>query len=360
MSEKQRIHGYDIARALAVFGMVVVNFKTVMHAHADGGAWWLGLFNLLDGRASAIFVILAGVGITLMSNAARLAGDAALLRRERISLLKRAAFLFVTGLLYIAVWPADILHYYGVYIALAAVLLGASNRALLWSAIGIALAFPLLFLNLDYTSAWNWQTLAYADLWTPAGFARNLLFNGFHPVLPWAAFLVFGLLLGRLPLQQAGLRRKVFWGGLATTVVLETLAWALRAEAQRRGYAPELVAYLFSTTPMPPLPLYFFSAVGSSCAVIALCVHAGEAWRDAPWLRPLVRTGQMALTMYVAHVVVGMGLLEQLGLLNEQTLGFAVASALLFCLAAVLFAHLWRGRFKLGPLEWLMRKASAS
>jgi uncharacterized membrane protein YeiB len=24
-----RIHGYDIARALAVFGMVIVNFKTV-------------------------------------------------------------------------------------------------------------------------------------------------------------------------------------------------------------------------------------------------------------------------------------------------------------------------------------------
>ena len=59
---------------------------------------------------------------------------------------------------------------------------------------------------------------------------------------------------------------------------------------------------------MPPLPLYFFSAVGSSCAVIALCVQAGEAWQAAPWLRPLVRTGQMALTLYVAHVVVGMGL----------------------------------------------------
>ena len=66
-----RIIGYDLARALAVFGMVVVNFKTVMSAEQGGPAWLGGLVGLLDGRAAATFVVLAGVGIALISRKAR-------------------------------------------------------------------------------------------------------------------------------------------------------------------------------------------------------------------------------------------------------------------------------------------------
>ncbi|MCZ6774700.1 MAG: hypothetical protein O7G83_22320 [Proteobacteria bacterium] len=46
-----RIIGDDLARSLAVSGMVVVNFKIVMSAQKNGPDWLVNLVGLLDGRA---------------------------------------------------------------------------------------------------------------------------------------------------------------------------------------------------------------------------------------------------------------------------------------------------------------------
>jgi len=62
---KKRIVGYDLARAIAIFGMVVVNFKIVMGAGQNGPAWLVSSVGLLNGRAAATFVVLAGVGLWL-------------------------------------------------------------------------------------------------------------------------------------------------------------------------------------------------------------------------------------------------------------------------------------------------------
>ena len=62
-SPQPRLAGLDIARALAVFGMVVVNFKIVLGAAQAGPSWLVSVTDLLDGRAAATFVLLAGVGL---------------------------------------------------------------------------------------------------------------------------------------------------------------------------------------------------------------------------------------------------------------------------------------------------------
>jgi len=72
----------------------------------------------------------------------------------------------------------------------------------------------------------------------------------------------------------------------------------------------------------------------------------------------LVPTGQLALTLYVAHVVLGMGSLEALGRLEHQSVGFGLTSAGAFCAIAVLFSVWWRGRFTRGPLEAVMRRVT--
>jgi uncharacterized membrane protein YeiB len=59
--------------------------------------------------------------------------------------------------------------------------------------------------------------------------------------------------------------------------------------------------------------------------------------------------------MYVAHVVIGMGLLEAMGYLNNQSIYMAVFSALCFVMAAIPCAMIWNRHFKHGPLEWVMR-----
>lgn len=351
----QRIVGYDLARCLAIVGMVIVNFKIVMHVTSAGAPPWLALFDLVDGRASALFVILAGCGLTLMSARARAQADTALLRADQVIIWKRAAFLFAAGLLYIGVWPADILHFYGVYLAIGACALAWRTRTVLLAAIGMMLGFVLLAALMPYETGWNWDTLSYAGFWSPAGFARNLMFNGFHPVFPWAGFLLLGIALARLDLQDPATRRAVFGLGAGIAAAAETAAWA---GAKWLAAGGGVWSHLWQTGPLPPLPLYWLGAGGAAVAILCLCIGLGARFGHSAWLAPAIHTGQLALTLYVAHVVVGMGTLEALGRLDGQTLGFALASALAFCAGAVVFAHLWRRRFRLGPLEWLMRRCA--
>ena len=64
----KRIIGIDVARALAVIGMIIVNFKTVFGS--NGSEWLKSIVSIFDGKAAATFVVLAGVGLALMTNSA--------------------------------------------------------------------------------------------------------------------------------------------------------------------------------------------------------------------------------------------------------------------------------------------------
>ncbi len=353
----QRIAGYDLARALAVFGMVVVNFKLVMGAADHGPHWLLTLAGLLEGRAVATFVVLAGVGMALATRRAREAEDRDKLVAQRRSFWKRAFWLFVVGLLYTPIWPADILHFYGWYIALGTLFLGASAKRILAATAALALAFVPLILIFDYERGWNFDSLEYTDLWTPAGMVRHLFFNGFHPVVPWAAFLLFGLWLGRQRMDQPRVARRLLGLGLVVMVIAEGLSYLLVSSASRLG-DPELAQALLGTAPMPPVPLYLLAGGGAATALISACVRLAQGRETSPVLRPLLATGRMALTLYVAHVILGMGTLEAVGRLEHQSPAFAVGSATLFFLLSILFSHLWLARFHQGPFEWALRRLS--
>tara|TARA_B110000093_G_scaffold106228_1_gene114285 strand:- start:16587 stop:16898 length:312 start_codon:yes stop_codon:yes gene_type:complete len=97
---KNRIIGYDLARALALFGMVVVNFKIVMGTANNGPPRLVDLTGLLEGRAAATFVLLAGIGISLLSAKARKSNAPKATVPIRNTLLKRAFFLFYRALIY--------------------------------------------------------------------------------------------------------------------------------------------------------------------------------------------------------------------------------------------------------------------
>ena len=69
-------------------------------------------------------------------------------------------------------------------------------------------------------------------------------------------------------------------------------------------------------------------------------------------------TGQMAFTHYIGHVVVG--IIAAVAIFGERgtSLTFAFWYALSFCVVSVVFSRVWRKRFKLGPMAWLMRKST--
>ena len=106
----QRNGRIDLIRGIAVLGMIFVNTRYLFAAQSDGEDWLTFLSSLLDGRPAAIFIVLSGIGVSLMVNRCKSGID---LKVCRVKLLKRAAVLFSFGLVLLSYWTADILHFYG-------------------------------------------------------------------------------------------------------------------------------------------------------------------------------------------------------------------------------------------------------
>ncbi len=358
---KQRVAGIDLARALAIFGMVIVNFKIAMNAET-GNSLLISFARLFEGRASALFVILAGIGITYATNKARASSDKLLVLKIRLSVVKRGLLLIAIGLFYTPIWEADILHFYGFYFLIAAAIFTVNDKVLLLISVFIVMVFPVLMMLFNYEQNWNWLTLSYENFWSFDGMARHIIFNGFHPVFPWSAFLLFGMWLGRQDLSQVFMRKRLLIWSLITLNITECSFYLIRiaiGDGSAFEMTSEEVAFLFSTSIIPPLPQYIISAGSSAIVALVICLYLSEKYSESNIMRWLCQTGSLSLTLYIAHVIIGMGLLESIGLLENQTINFSLLSALIFCIFGVFFSVTWLKFFKAGPLEWVFRKVAS-
>jgi uncharacterized membrane protein YeiB len=118
------------------------------------------------------------------------------------------------------------------------------------------------------------------------------------------------------------------------------------------------IIWLIGTEPMPPGIFYMGVAGGLGVAITMLCLNYAENRPSSFGVNILVPLGQLALTHYVGHVVIGMVLLEVLGLLQGQTLVFSIGCALIYGFFAIVFSFIWRKKFRKGPLETIMRKVA--
>ena len=353
---KKRIAGYDFARGIAVFGMFLMNFKIVMQNPQEPvSGFWALLLQGWEGRFGALFIILAGIGVSLMTRRARVHQDVDLLKKNRRTLLLRAGFLFVLGCLFIPFWEADILHFYGIYIVLAVLVVRSSEKWLTGLMTAFTSLFVLLFLLFDWEAGWNWFHLTYEDFWTVHGFLRNTFFNGYHPLFPWFAFFLFGMLIGRRDLTDKKCRKRYLLIGGLLLGLCEAISYGIVPFITTTEFAE--LGLFFNTLSFPPFPLFMVSACCSSLILIILCIIITEN-QPSSLTKPFIYTGQMVLTHYIAHVVIAMGFLEAIGRLYNQPLAFAVKFSCVYFVISVIFSVLWQERFKKGPLETVMRKIS--
>jgi len=354
---KKRIIGIDVARAIAVIGMILVNFKIAFGQ--SGSEIFKSFASLFEGKAAATFVVLAGVGIALMTNSAIQNKDSIKIKSLQFSLLKKSIFLFVIGLLYIPLWIADILHFYGIYMIFTILLLTKSKKFVLLTTLSIILLYPFFFLFLNYETGWDFNTLEYVDFWTINGFIRNLFFNGFHPVLPWVAFMLVGLWYGKQNLYDHNFIKKSIWISLFVFSLTLLLSYSLQLMlSDVNQISTEDLKSLFGTSPMPPFPLYMISGSSIAIFIISTSIFIANKLSNNKLISALKKMGQLALTFYVAHVILGMGIVE---LINPEKMGnytieFSVIYAFIFSLLCLIFASVWLKYYKIGPLEWLMRK----
>ncbi len=353
----KRIIGVDVARAFAVIGMIIVNFKMVF-GH-EGQSLFRTFSNIFDGKAAATFVVLAGIGLAFMTNSSIKQNNVLKLKRAKIKILKRALFLFIIGLSYIFIWPADILHFYGIYMLATLFFIKRAPKIALRFALVLIFIYPILMLFFNYDTNWDFSTYSYHNFWRLKDFFINLLYNGFHPVIPWLAFMLIGLWFGKQNLNNDNFLKKVLWGSLSIFIVIQLaskLSIDLLSE-NNESIANEL-SQVLGPSPMPPLPIYMLSGSSIALFIISICILISRKFNNNIIIIALTKTGQLALTFYVAHVIIGMGLVQVFSTteLGMFSLNFSLVYALVFSLLCVIFAIIWTKYKKSGPLEWIMRK----
>ncbi|WP_055717781.1 DUF418 domain-containing protein [Streptomyces torulosus] len=374
-----RLIGVDLARGLAVLGMYAAH---VGPDPAVGGP--LGfVLELARGRSSALFALLAGFSLVLITG--RPHPRTGRPGRQAVGrIVIRSAVLFALGLALTALdTDVDVILAFYALIFLAVLPLYRLRAVPLAvvAATGALVMPQVLYAVRRSIDEGTWaDTVIAVDPLARIGDTDGvveLLFTGEYPVLTWMPFVVAGMAVARLDLARTTVRvRLALTGGalavlghggswLALTFVPHaraTVAAATDGDAGASAWWSDTVGELLDHTPATwllvgaPHSQTTFSILGNTgvaLAVLAVCLAVTDRMpRLTRWAAPVTAVGTIALTAYVLHIlairVVGM---------EEETVP-ALIALLAFTAAAMLFATLWTRRFRRGPLEHLLHHAT--
>ena len=334
MARGARLVGVDVARCLALLGMMATH--VLLETDPDGtisSSQWLA-----GGRASALFAMLAGVSMALMTGGREpVAGRER--RARRAGLAVRAAMVAFLGLMLgeLDTGIAVILTYYGVLFLLGLPFVGLRAPTLLALGLGWVVAGPVLnTLVRSQLPTRGTHSPAFDQLTDPGQLISELLFSGYYPAFVWLAYLLVGLGIGRLDLRSRRVQAVLVAAGGATAVAATWVSHQLTA-LPRVGAAllVDLPAYdsvdelmteiqygMFGTTPRDgswawmlvvaphsSTPFDVAQTLGSAALVLGLCLgmvslaQAGPGEAGVRFVQVLFGAGAMTLTLYTLHVV---------------------------------------------------------
>ncbi len=366
----RRLVGVDVARGLALFGMMATHvFDTV----GDDGSP-TAVTQIAAGRSAATFTLIAGVSVAFLSGGRDGVRGAA--RSAAASgLAVRALLIGAVGLLLAYAETVEvILPFYALMFLLAVPLLTWRPRQLFALSAALAVLGPVLLLVLARTGLEFGERpdpTPVTVLTDPGGTLEQLFVTGAYPVVVYAAYLCAGLAVGRLDL---GSRRVAGWllaAGVALAAAASALSWALlvpfggldrlvasgehdesRAEVlSSLLWEPEQGTswdYLAVAAPHTHTPLDVAHVLGSGLAVLGAALLLTRVPVLRRLLAPVAAAGAMTLTLYSAHVLV----------LGADPFDDEAALYLAMVTASLVFAVLWRRRHRQGPLERPISAAS--
>ncbi|MFI1650830.1 DUF418 domain-containing protein [Streptomyces avidinii] len=384
-----RLAGVDAVRGLAVLGMFAVH---VGPGPEPEGAGYLLV--AADGRAPALFTLLAGFSLVLAQRgkdpSQRPEGWAGRWR----PLLIRSALLAVLGLWLASLWPGIlvILAFFAVYF-LAAEPFTRLSTPVLTAVAGVSVvAGPLLSFLLGpvfgYEASGRGLVPEAADLTSRPGLGAvvlELLLTGAYPLATYFPYVLAGMALARLcdVRERAVALRMAVWGTAAALAGYGSAWLASHVFGARQRlleaiavHHPEAMAaadpvrevlqgqygavpstswdWLLVADPYSQTPLETLGNAGVGCALIGLCALAARYGTGARLLRPLTVLGAMALSAYVVHALV----------LAGPAHGAASWSAWIgFSCTALALTWAWQriwadSPLRRGPVEHVLRLAS--
>ena len=315
MTTRVRLVGLDVARALALLGMVATHL--LLEIGPDGEQTWP--HDLAGGRASALFAVLAGVTLALLTG-----GRTPLRGRDRwsasLGVVGRAVVIGLVGL-WLSGYEtglAIILTYYAVLFVLGLAFVGLRARALAVLAAGWAVVVPVLshVLRPEMPER-GFASPAFDQLGDPVRLLSELLVTGYYPAVPWLAYLLAGMAIGRSDLGRRSLQAAWLAGG--TTVALGAAATSRALTASRfpeqeldeaaLGYPGTTPTdrwdRLLLDAPHSATPFDLAVTIGSAVAVIGGCLLVvGLLPSFAQRVVAIVfGAGTMTLTLYTFHAL---------------------------------------------------------
>ena len=364
-----RVVGLDVARCLALIGMIATH--ALVAVDEDGVTF---VQQLAGGRASALFAVLAGVSLALMTG-----GSSPVRGREREAaaggLVVRALIVAGIGMALggLGSGIAIILTYYGLLFLLGIPFLRLRARSLaVLSGIWLLVVPVLSHLLRPHLPDPTLASPRFEMLTAPWQLVTELAFTGYYPVVPWMAYLLAGMAVGRLDLSRTSNAVRVLVSGalvaaaswflsealLARPGVMETLQRTY--DAPRAGELEEVLAHgLFGTTPTGSwwwlavkaphsgTPFDLAHTIGCALLVIGACLLVS---RLAPQVIAVVfGAGAMTLTLYSLHVVMRMPQIWP----EDNTETFVKHVLLVVSIGA-----LFRLRAVRGPLEAIVKQLS--
>jgi hypothetical protein len=365
--------------------MMATHLLPTFEADADLTPTWIGL--TFSGRASALFAVLAGVGLAL-STGKQVPPEGTALNAARRGVALRALVIAAVGLSLggLEVNLAIILVHYALLFLCVLPFLGLQLKALCaWSSAWIVLSPVLAYLLRPWLMAANpplhlGHNPSWEDLSTPLPLLGDLFLTGYYPAFQWLAYLLVGLVIGRLSLTKAMVPILLLTGGTAVAALAKVLGtaametWGGRAALEEVLNAPDYPLdsvlqvnltgirqegswwWLASAAPHSGTPLDLAHTSGVAAAVVGACLLLGRLadWLDLDLLLPLRGAGAMTLTLYSAHVWVVSGLYLKPLPAGWTEDGMYVAHAGIAIIVGTVFVLLkWRG-----PLEYLGHTAN--
>ncbi|HET8959284.1 heparan-alpha-glucosaminide N-acetyltransferase domain-containing protein [Nocardioides sp.] len=369
--------GLDVARCLALLGMVATH--VFLPRGPDGD---LALPQAIaGGRSAALFAVLAGVSLALMTGRRD-----PVTGRERVArswgIVVRALLIALVGLYLGSLGSglAIILTYYGLLFLLGLPFVGLRAPALLVLTGAWLVVAPVISqLVRPELPPRGFASPTFDQLADPGQLLSELLFTGYYPVVPWLAYLLAGMALGRLDLANRAVQGWITGAGAALALVsfavsrILTGPYGIAEELAGSPGAPaatgpdllqEIAGGMFGTTPTggpwewllvvaphSATPFDLAHTIGTSYLVIGACLLLLGAVPTARRRAVAIAfgAGTMTLTLYTLHVV-----MRTPAVLPDET----PSSFPLHVVALLTIGGLYVYGGRRGPLEWVVAAVS--
>jgi uncharacterized membrane protein YeiB len=291
----------------------------------------------------------------------------------------RAVLLIPLGM-----WLADldtgvlvILAFYGLYFLLAWPASWLRTRTLMvvaaaWAVLGPVLSFMLR--KSGGTGGVRSEVPGFDDFTGYGDLFESLFLTGSYPAITWMPFVLAGMAVGRLRLDEDRVQRALVGIGAGLAVLGYGGSWVvvnvlgtgdrLAREAGDEGVHHMIHARAGSVPVGDPAwltvaeghtgtPFEIVGATGVAFAVLGLALIGCRSWLGRVVLDPLVSVGAMALTVYTVHLVVIDEWFPRTPQSHtwERLFGFWISTMLL--------CWTWRHTLRKGPMEAALHVVSA-